>query len=77
MADACDLGGDRAQELLDDALAARRQKASRPAARKPRGPLSTTRTASTVMKPFPLSGARRCRGLSAAYTASKCANGRG
>ncbi|UGV30942.1 TraR/DksA family transcriptional regulator [Halopseudomonas aestusnigri] len=31
MADACDLGSDRAQQMLDDALAARIQKASRPA----------------------------------------------
>ncbi|MGY8811471.1 MAG: TraR/DksA family transcriptional regulator [Pseudomonadales bacterium] len=30
MADACDLGNDRAQQIIDDALAARRQQASRP-----------------------------------------------
>ena len=31
MADACDLGSDRAQQIIDDALAARRLHASRPA----------------------------------------------
>ncbi len=31
MADACDLGSDRAQQIIDDALAARRHQASRPA----------------------------------------------
>ena len=30
MADACDLGSDRAQQIIDDALTARRLQASRP-----------------------------------------------
>lgn len=50
---------------------------SRPASKKPRGPLSTTRTASTVMKPFHSSGARRCRGLSAVWIARRSVSIRG
>lgn len=50
---------------------------SRPASKKPRGPLSTTRTASIVMKPFPSSGERHCRGLSAVWIARRSVSIRG